>query len=73
MRGRYMSLYALTWGVGSGLGPLLAGFVSDTFSPRAMWYAAGLAGFAGFLVFTWIARVTRPVSDEPVNVAAREL
>ena len=73
MRARYMSLYALTWGVGSGLGPLLAGFVSDTFSPRAMWYAAGLAGFAGFLVFTWIARVTRPVSDEPVNVAAREL
>jgi len=59
MRARYMSLYALTWGIGTGLGPLLAGFASDAFSPRAMWYAAGLAGFAGFLVFLFISRVHR--------------
>lgn len=73
MRARYMSLYALTWGVGSGLGPLLAGFASDTFSPRAMWYAAGLAGFAGFLVFLWIFRVNRLNRREPAGVVEGEM
>lgn len=56
MRARYMSLYTLTWTIGTGLGPLLAGFASELFSPRAMWYAAGLAGFAAFLIFLNIAR-----------------
>lgn len=59
MRARYMSLYALTWGIGTGLGPLLAGYVSDVFSSRAMWYAAGLVGFAGFLAFSFIARLKK--------------
>lgn len=56
MRARYMSLYTLTWSIGTGLGPLLAGFASDLFSPQAMWYAAGLAGFVAFLIFVQIAR-----------------
>lgn len=56
MRARYISLYTLTWTIGTGLGPLLAGFASDLFSPRAMWYAAGLAGFAAFLIFLQLAR-----------------
>ena len=56
MRARYMSLYTLTWSIGTGLGPLLAGFASDLFSPRAMWYAAGSAGFVAFLVFLQLAR-----------------
>jgi MFS family permease len=60
MRARYMSLYALTWGIGTGLGPLLAGYVSDAFTPRAMWYAAGLVGFIGFLAFSLIARLNKP-------------
>jgi MFS family permease len=59
MRARYMSLYALTWGIGTGLGPLLAGYVSDVFYSRAMWYAAGLVGFAGFLAFSFIARLKK--------------
>ncbi len=56
MRARYMSLYALTWGIGSALGPLIAGFTNDYISPQAMWYAAGLIGLAGFGVFWWVAR-----------------
>ena len=56
LRARYMSLYTLTWSIGTGLGPLLAGFASDLFSPRAMWYAAGSAGFVAFLVFLQLAR-----------------
>lgn len=56
MRARYMSMYTLTWTVGTGLGPLLAGFASDLFAPRGMWYAAGLAAFAAFFIFLNIAR-----------------
>ena len=50
MRGRYMSLLALTWGAGSMVGPLLGGFLNDTFSPRAIWYGGGAAGILGAVV-----------------------
>jgi len=51
MRGRYMSMLALTWGAGSMVGPLLGGFLNDTISPRAIWYGGGAAGMLGALVF----------------------
>jgi MFS family permease len=51
MRGRYMSVYTLTSGVGSGVGPLLGGFVSDSFGPVTTWYGGGLIGFAGAAAF----------------------
>ncbi len=51
MRGRYMSLLALTWGAGSMIGPLLGGFLNDTISPRAIWYGGGVAGILGAVVF----------------------
>lgn len=51
MRGRYMSLLALTGGAGSMVGPLLGGFLNDTFSPRAIWYGGGAAGMLGAVVF----------------------
>ena len=56
LRARYMSLYTFTWTIGTGLGPLLAGFASDLIAPRAMWYTAGLAGFASFFIFLRLAR-----------------
>ena len=51
MRGRYMSLLALTWGAGSMIGPLLGGFLNDTFNPRAIWYGRGAAGVLGALIY----------------------
>lgn len=64
MRARYMSLYTLTWTIGTGLGPLLAGFASDLFAPRAMWFAAGLAGFAAFLIFLQLSRANLQRKDQ---------
>ncbi len=55
MRARYMGMYTLTWGVGSGIGPVLGGIAADAFEPRAMWYAAGLFGLLGALIFVWHA------------------
>jgi MFS family permease len=44
MRGRYMSIYGLTWGIASGIGPVLGGFLNDTIGPRAIWYGGFVIG-----------------------------
>jgi MFS family permease len=51
MRGRYMSIYTLTTGVGQGVGPLLGGFLSDMFFPAATWLGGGFIGLAGAAAF----------------------
>jgi MFS family permease len=54
MRGRYLGLYSLIWGVASGIGPLMGGVVMDRLGGRYIWYAAilfNLLVMAGFLVF----------------------
>ena len=53
MRGRYMGLYGITWGVAFGIGPVIAGYLNDNVAPRAIWIfalAAGLMAAAGFLL-----------------------
>jgi MFS family permease len=55
MRGRYMGIYGLTWGVAYGLGPVLGGLLSDQIAPVATWYGGllvGLAAAAGFLLLS---------------------
>ncbi len=54
-RARYMSLYTITWSVGTALGPLIGGILHDQVSPSATWIGAGLLGFLGaglFLLFS---------------------
>lgn len=51
MRGRYMGLYGITWGVSFGIGPVIGGLLNDNVAPAAIWafgLAAGLAAAAGF-------------------------
>ncbi len=51
MRGRYMSVFALTWGVASGIGPVVGGVLNDWISPQAIWLGGGLFGLSGALWF----------------------
>lgn len=51
MRGRYMSLYGLTWGVAAGIGPLLGGILNDQFGPSAIWLGAAMVGMMAFMAF----------------------
>ena len=68
MRGRYMSMLALTMGAGSMVGPLLGGFLNDTFSPSAIWYGGGTAGFLGAFIFFILATRTKKSGGElPAN------
>lgn len=57
MRGRYMSIYGLTWSLSIGIGPLLGGFLSDTFGPPATWIGGLLIGLASTLTFFIIERM----------------
>jgi MFS family permease len=55
-RGRYMSLFGLTWNVASGIGPIFGGMLNDSLGPQFIWYGGGVAGLiavAGFLVLNW--------------------
>jgi MFS family permease len=53
MRGRYMGIYGLSWGVSVGVAPVIGGWLSDNVAPAAIWYAGltmGLAAALGFVV-----------------------
>jgi MFS family permease len=53
MRGRYMGVYGLTWGVAMGIGPVLGGTLNDQVAPVAIWYAGlalGAVATVGFVV-----------------------
>lgn len=51
MRGRYMSIYGLTWSISQGIGPVFGGFLNDNFGPRTIWYGGGLVGSVSVVLF----------------------
>jgi len=51
MRGRYMSLYGLTWNVAVGISPMLGGFLSDRVGPQVPWLSGGLIGVLAVIAF----------------------
>lgn len=68
MRGRYMSIYGLTWNVSQGIGPVSGGFLNDTFGPRSMWYGGGVTGLISTALFLVLARIR---SKPPVVEAGK--
>lgn len=64
MRGRYMSLYGLTWHVAAGLSPVLGGFLSDTINPQAPWLVGALFGALALAAF-WRQGTHTPTQDSP--------
>lgn len=55
MRGRYMSLYGLTWGVAAGIGPLVGGFLNDQLGPVSIWYGGFVVGMIATFGFLWMS------------------
>jgi len=53
-RGRYMSLYGLTWSVAAGISPVFGGFLSDNIGPTAPWLGGILFGVLAFTAFWWL-------------------
>lgn len=60
MRGRYMSIYGLSWGVATGIAPVLGGFLNDNLSPRATWLGGAVFGVLGALLFVALSGLKKP-------------
>lgn len=72
MRGRYMSIYWLTWGLARAAAPMIGGFLHDRIAPVAIWYGGLTFGLVSTLVlFVLAARENRrPASeDQPATSA----
>ena len=54
MRGRYMAIYGISWGVPVAVAPLLAGVVMDYYDPRWVWWGVGLIGILAVIGFWWL-------------------
>jgi len=59
MRGRYMSVYGLTWGIGFGIGPVIGGLLNDHLAPVAIWYGGLVMGLVAALGFILLTRALR--------------
>ena len=57
MRGRYMGVYGLTWGIAFGVGPILGGYLNDKIAPVYIWYEAFILGLLSTLAFQFIGMV----------------
>ena len=56
MRGRYMSLYGLTWSIARGIGPAYGGFLNDNLGPKSIWI--GALG-VGLVSVSWLLLLAR--------------
>ena len=54
MRGRYMAIYGISWGVPVAIAPLLAGVIMDYYDPRWVWWGVGLIGILAVIGFWWL-------------------
>jgi MFS family permease len=66
MRGRYMSMYGLTWGIAVGVGPVFGGLLNDKLAPVITWYGGMAAGLMAALGFVLLHRLLRTRSRETV-------
>ncbi|MBP9041490.1 MAG: MFS transporter [Anaerolineaceae bacterium] len=55
MRGRYMSIYGLTWSIASGIAPVFGGALNDHLGPRWIWIGGGMIGVISVLVFMYLS------------------
>jgi len=67
MRGRYMAVSGLTWGIAFAIGPYFAGLLLDSANPNLLWVMCGFIGLLatlGFITLNKVHHATAP-SAEP--------
>jgi MFS family permease len=60
LRGRYMSMYWLGWGLARTLAPIIGGFLNDNLAPRAIWIGGLLFGLISTFGLFLLSRVPIP-------------
>ena len=73
MRGRYMAVFGISWGLPFAIGPYLAGLILDNYDPRWLWYIAGVIGLLAVFGFLALHRHTETKESETSPVAVREV
>jgi MFS family permease len=63
MRGRYMGILGLTWGIGYGLGPTLGGTVMDNLGGRYIWYTSLILGSMAAAAFLLLGQFMSSPAD----------
>lgn len=58
LRGRYMSIHWLGWGLARTLSPLIGGFLNDNIAPRAIWIGGLLIGLTSTFGLFLLSRVS---------------
>jgi MFS family permease len=51
MRGRYMAIFGISWGIPTAFAPLIAGVIMDNYDPRWVWWGVGIIGVVAVLGF----------------------
>lgn len=59
MRGRYMAIFGLSWGIPQMIGPSVAGLIMDRIDPYLVWYLCGLLSAVALLGFYFLHVRTR--------------
>ena len=70
LRGRYMGIYWLTWGISRAVAPIIGGTLHDLISPKAIWWGGllmGLVSTAGLYLFSIQKDKRPPVIPEILN------
>lgn len=72
LRGRYMSIYWITWGLSRAVAPLIGGILNDQISPRAVWHGGLLLGTISAIGLMVLARrkASAECDDRVCDVAA---
>lgn len=65
LRGRYMSIYWVGWGLSRTLAPLLGGYLNDTISPRSIWIGGLLLGLTSTLGLFILNNIYKPHETLP--------
>jgi MFS family permease len=68
LRGRYMTVYWLTWGLARAFAPIIGGFLNDRFFPQAIWVGGlllGLTSALGLFVLNNISNKRAALRSQP--------
>lgn len=58
LRGRYISIYWLGWGLARTLAPLIGGTLNDTIAPRAIWIGGLVIGLTSTIALFTLNRIS---------------
>jgi MFS family permease len=59
LRGRYMSVYWIGWGLARALAPLIGGFLNDSIAPQAIWVGGLSIGLISAIGLMLLNRITQ--------------